>query len=401
MAQRWARISLKKLCQNISMNIAIVGACRTPIGRFLGSLAGYTAIDLATVAISEVLTRAGLLAPEVPELYLGQVLQAGCGQNPARQVGVRAGLALSHQACTINQVCGSGMRAIMWAAQSIQLGETSIALAGGMESMSQAPYLLPQARRGYRAGHAQMQDVVLQDGLWCALSDQHMGQTAEWVAEYYRIGRAQQDVYALESHRRAVAAQPQYLNELVALPELGQDEAPRPNTSLEKLAQLKPAFCGEGTVTAGNAPGLSDGAAALLLMSETEAHARGIPILARIVGYAASGLAPQQVMMTPVPAIQQLMQKMAWSVSSVDVWEINEAFAVQSLAVIQALHLDPGKVNMWGGAVALGHPIGASGARIVVSLAHQMQQAGWRRGVASLCMGGGQGLALALSREGL
>jgi acetyl-CoA C-acetyltransferase len=384
----------------------IVSASRTPVGKFQGGLSPLSAVQLGALTLNETLRRGGIAPGLVEEVILGQVLQAGCGQNPARQAALQSGLPSSVGAFTVNKVCGSGLKAVLLAAQSILAGDQDVVLAGGMESMSNAPYLLPGARKGYRSGHAQVQDANLRDGLWCALTDQHMGMTAERVAKKYGISREEQDRYALESHRRAIAAtdEGRFSEEILSVEVrsgksvelVSTDEGPRRDTSLEALARLKPAFDPKGTVTAGNAPGLNDSAASLLLMSEERAKDLGVRPLAEIVGYATAGLDPEWVMMTPVPATQKLLKRIGWSSSDVGLWEINEAFAVQALAVTRELGLDPGQVNVHGGAVALGHPIGASGARILVTLLHALQQGNLRTGIATLCMGGGNGLATAI-----
>ncbi|MEF2280067.1 acetyl-CoA C-acetyltransferase [Deinococcus sp. YIM 134068] len=386
----------------------IVSASRTPTGRFLGTLADANAVELGTTTLRETLRRAGIPAELVEEVILGQVVQAGCGQNPARQAALRAGLPPEVGALTINKVCGSGLKAVMLAAQSIRAGDQSVVLAGGMESMSNAPHLLPQARKGYRLGHAQVLDANTHDGLWCSINDEGMGLTGERVAEKYGIGREEQDAYATGSHQRAIAAQGggRFSDEIAPVTVKGRkgdvtvdtDEGPRADTSPETLGRLKPAFKKDGTVTAGNAPGLNDGAASLLLMSEAAARAHGLTPMAEITSYAMGGLAPEWVMMTPVPATRKLLERSGMSLGDVDLWELNEAFSVQSLAVQRELGLDPERVNVNGGAVALGHPIGASGARILVTLLHALKQQDKETGVATLCMGGGNGLALAVKR---
>ncbi|AFD25133.1 thiolase family protein [Deinococcus gobiensis] len=388
----------------------IVAASRTPTGKFLGALESVAAVELGRLTLAETLRRSGLEAGLVEEVIMGQVVQAGCGQNPARQAALRAGLSPEVGALTINKVCGSGLKAVMLAAQSIRAGDQSAVLAGGMESMSNAPHLLPQARKGYRLGHAQVLDANTQDGLWCSINDEGMGLTGERVAEKYAIGRDEQDAYATESHRRAVEAQGagRFTDEIVPVTVRGRrgdtvvdaDEGPRSDTSPETLGRLKPAFKPGGSVTAGNAPGLNDGAASLLVMSEDAARAHGLTPLAEIVDYATGGLAPEWVMMTPVPATRKLLGKLGMTAADIDLWELNEAFSVQSLAVSRELGLDPARVNVNGGAVALGHPIGASGARILVTLLHALKQQGKELGVATLCMGGGNGLALAVRRVG-
>jgi acetyl-CoA C-acetyltransferase len=339
------------------------------------------------------------------------VLSAGTGQAPARQAAIRAGLPPKVAALTINKVCGSGLKAVMLAAQGIATGDTDIVVAGGMESMSNAPYLLARAREGLRLGHGELVDAMIHDGLWDAYDDQHMGCCGEVVAEQYAITRAQQDEYALESHRKAVAAikAGRFKDEIVPVPLpqkkgdpvlMSDDETPREDTSLEALGRLKPAFKEGGTVTAGNAPGVNDGAAALVVASADKAKALGRAPLARIVAQATSGLEPKMVMMTPVPAVRAIFEKTGWNAGSVDLVEVNEAFAVQIVAVARDLGLDLARVNVNGGAVALGHPIGASGARVLTTLLHALKQRGGKRGIATLCLGGGNGVALAVEMAG-
>ncbi|MGX9687201.1 acetyl-CoA C-acetyltransferase [Deinococcus wulumuqiensis] len=386
----------------------IVAASRTPTGKFLGALADVPAVELGAITLRETLKRSGLPAELVEEVIMGQVVQAGCGQNPARQAAMRAGIPQEAGALTINKVCGSGLKAVILAAQSIRAGDQSAVLAGGMESMSNAPHLLPGARKGYRLGHAQVLDANTHDGLWCSINDEGMGLTGERVAEKYQIAREEQDAYATGSHRKAISAQQggRFKDEIVPVTVKGRkgdvvvdsDEGPRSDTSEETLGKLKPAFKKDGSVTAGNAPGLNDGAASLMVVSEELAKAHGLTPLAEIVDYATGGLAPEWVMMTPVPATQKLLKKMNIGAGDVDLWELNEAFSVQSLAVARELGLDPERVNVNGGAVALGHPIGASGARILVTLLHALKQQDRELGVATLCMGGGNGLALAVRR---
>jgi acetyl-CoA C-acetyltransferase len=380
----------------------IISACRTPIGSFMGALASCKATELGNLVVREAIRRAGVNPAQVDEVILGNVISAGLGQNPARQAALHAGIPSSVGALTINKVCGSGLKAVMLAAQSIRLGETDVCVAGGMESMSNAPYLLFQMRGGARMGDSPAVDSLIHDGLWCALENCHMGSTAEWVAEKYGITREQQDEYAFHSHMKAVGATAscQFRREIVPVAtgkaEFAKDERPRPETSIESLAQLKPAFKKNGTVTAGNAPGVNDGAAAVLVTSEKKAAALGLRVMARIAGQAFSGVDPSMVMMAPVPAFRKLLKTTGWTVDDLDRIELNEAFAVQALAVTRELGLDPARVNVRGGAVALGHPIGASGARILVTLLHALEDSGGKRGVAMLCMGGGNGLALAV-----
>ncbi|GGM15032.1 thiolase family protein [Deinococcus aerophilus] len=388
----------------------IVAASRTPTGKFLGALESVGAVELGSITLAETLRRSGLPADVIEEVIMGQVVQAGCGQNPARHAALKAGLSHEVGALTINKVCGSGLKAVILAAQSIRAGDQSAVLAGGMESMSNAPHLLPGARKGYRLGHAQVLDANTHDGLWCSINDEGMGLTGERVADKYGISREEQDAFATRSHQRAIAAQEagRFADEIVPVTVRGRkgdtvvdaDEGPRADTSPETLAHLKPAFKKDGSVTAGNAPGLNDAAASLLIMSEEAAAAHGLTPLAEIVEYATGGLAPEWVMMTPVPATNRLLQKLGWTAADVDLWELNEAFSAQSLAVMNELGLNPDRVNVNGGAVALGHPIGASGARILVTLLHALKQQDKETGVATLCMGGGNGLALAVKRVG-
>jgi len=387
----------------------ILSAARLPTGKFLGALKGFKAPELGAIVVKESVERAGLQPDQIDEVILGNVISAGLGQAPARQAAIRAGLPPKVAALTINKVCGSGLKAVMLAAQAVATGDAEIVVAGGMESMSNCPYLLPRVREGLRLGHSEALDSMLHDGLWDAYADYHMGCTGEIVADTYHVSRQEQDAYAFESHRRAIAAikAGHFDDEIVPVPipqKKGEpllftiDEGPREDTSLEALARLRPAFKEAGTVTAGNAPGVNDGAAALVVTSEEHARTLGKAPLARIVAQAVAGLEPSLVMMTPVPAVQKLWQKTGWGPDSVDLVELNEAFAVQSIAVIRELKLDPAKVNVNGGAVALGHPIGASGARILTTLLYALQQRGLRRGVATLCLGGGNGVALAVER---
>ena len=388
----------------------IVSAVRTPTGKFLGSLTPFSAVDLGAIVVREAVKRAGIEPAQVDEIIMGNVIQAGLGQNPARQAGLKGGLDTRVAAMTINKVCGSGLKAVALAAQGIRAGDVEAVVAGGMESMSNAPYLLPQLRQGYRLGHAKALDAMIQDGLWDAYEDFHMGMTGELVAEKYGISRERQDAYTCESHRRAVDAikSCRFSEEIVPVPILQKkgepllfqaDESPRADTTLEALARLKPAFKPGGTVTAGNAPGTNDGAAALVVTSAERARELNTEPMARVVGQAVSGVEPKWVMMAPVSAVQALLKKVGWKLQDVDLFELNEAFAVQALAVIQELGLDPAKTNVNGGAVALGHPIGASGARILVTLLHEMARRDARRGIAALCLGGGNAVALAVERD--
>lgn len=389
-------------------NAVIVSASRTPVGKFLGTLSPVSAVELGRLTLRATLERSGLSPELVEEVVMGQVVQAGSGQNPARQAAIHAGVPSSAGALTVNKVCGSGLKAVILAAQSVRAGDQEAVLAGGMESMSNAPYLLTRARSGYRLGDGELVDANTLDGLWCSITGEGMGLTGERVADRYAIGRAEQDAYALRSHQRALAAMDagHFDDEIVPVEIAGKkgtvtvagDEGPRRDSSLEALGSLKPAFKEGGSVTAGNAPGLNDGAASVLVMEAERARDLGLTPLAEIVGYAAGGLDPEWVMMTPVPATRKLLSQLGWSVDDVDLWELNEAFSVQSLAVSRELGLDPDKVNVNGGAVALGHPIGASGARILVTLLHALKQRDQEVGVATLCMGGGNGLALAVRR---
>ncbi len=385
----------------------ILSAVRVPTGKFLGSLKGFSAPALGAMVVKEAVARAAVARERVDEVILGNVVSAGLGQAPARQAAIRAGLPPSVAALTINKVCGSGLKAVMLAAQGIAAGDAEVVVAGGMESMSNCPYLLPCVREGMRLGHGEALDSMILDGLWDAYEDYHMGCTGEIVAEKYGVTRAQQDAWALESHRRAIAAikAGRFEDEILPVPvpqkkgdpvPFAVDESPREDTSLEALARLKPAFKDGGTVTAGNAPGVNDGAAALVVCSAETAAALGRKPLARIVAQAVAGLEPSLVMMTPVEAVRKLWKKTGWSAASVDLVELNEAFAVQAVAVCRELDLDPAKVNVNGGAVALGHAIGASGARILTTLLYALRDRGKTRGVATLCLGGGNGVALAV-----
>ena len=387
----------------------ILSAARLPTGRFLGALKDFTAPELGALAVREAVARAGIDAALVEQCYLGNVVSAGQGQAPARQAALRAGLSDDVSAVTVNQVCGSGLRAVMMAAQAIRAGDATLAVAGGMESMSRAPYLLARVREGLRMGHGEALDSMIHDGLWCAFEHWHMGQAGEVVAAEYHVTREAQDRYAVASHQKAAAAarDGRFAAEIlpVHVSRKGQpplvvdaDESVRPDTSFEALSALKPAFRSDGTVTAGNAPPVNDGAAALVLASARRASELGARVRARIVAQAASGLAPKYVLMTPVESVRRVLAKAGWQLGDVDLFEINEAFSSQLVAVIAQLGLDPARVNVNGGAVALGHPIGASGARILTTLLCALEARGLRRGVAALCMGGGNGLALAIER---
>jgi acetyl-CoA C-acetyltransferase len=390
------------------MKAVIVSATRTPIGRFLGGLKDLTAPQLGAHAIGSAIQKAGLEASQIEEAYMGHVVQAGAGQNPTRQAALRAGMLPQSGATTINVVCGSGLKAIMLAASGIRAGDFGIAVAGGMESMSNAPYLMFGAREGFKAGHQELKDANMFDGLWCAFEQWRMGDAAELTAKEKGITRAEQDEFALASHHRAVAAMqsgafareitPVVLEGKKGSTTVTHDEAPRPDSSLEALSKLRPAFQKDGSVTAGNAPGINDGAAALVLMSEEHAKTHGLEPIAEIVGYATSGLEPKWFTLSPVPAVQKLLEQQRMTTADVDLFELNEAFAVQALAVLRELKLDAAHVNVHGGAVALGHPIGASGARIVVTLLNALASQQKEIGVASLCMGGANGLALMVKR---
>lgn len=389
--------------------VAIVAAVRTPVGKFQGSLSALSATRLGAVVVREVVRRAGLDPAQVDECIMGNVLPAGLGQNPARQAALYGGLPNEVAALTINKVCGSGLKAVGLAVQAIQTGNAGIVIAGGMESMTNAPYLLPQGRQGFRMGHSTVVDSMVQDGLWDVYNDYHMGITAEEVATKHSISREDQDRYAVESHRRAAAAWKagHFAAEVVPVEVPARkgpptvfsfDESVREDTTLASLATLKPAFRKDGTVTAGNAPGVNDAAAALAVMSVAGARDLGIAPLVRIRAQATSGVEPKWVMLAPVLGVRNVLAKVGWSLEDVDLFELNEAFSVQALGVMKELGVDPAKVNVNGGAVAIGHPIGASGARVLVTLIHEMIRRDVRRGVAALCLGGGNSVALAVER---
>jgi acetyl-CoA C-acetyltransferase len=387
----------------------IVSAVRTPVGKFMGALSSHSAVDLGALVVREAVRGAGIVTADVDECIMGCVLPAGLGQNPARQAALRGGLADAVSALTINMVCGSGLRAVALAAQSIVNGDAGIVVAGGMESMSNAPYLVPQARKGLRLGDGALVDSAVHDGLWCAHSDFHMGMTAELVAEKYSIAREAQDRYAVESHRRAAAAwnAGRFDAEVIPVPltgrdggELKRDESVREDSSMEALAKLKPAFKPGGTVTAGNAPGMNDGAAAVVVMDAARAREQGLKPLATIRAQATSGVEPRWVMMAPVTGVRKVLARAGWRSEEVDLFELNEAFAVQAIAVRQELSIEADKVNVNGGAVAIGHPIGASGARVLVTLLHEMARRDAKRGVVALCLGGGNSVAMAVERGG-
>jgi acetyl-CoA C-acetyltransferase len=387
----------------------IVSAVRTPTGKFLGALKGFTAPQLGAMVVREAVRRAGIDPDTVDECILGNVVSAGLGQAPARQAALRGGLSEHVAALTINKVCGSGLKAVMLAAQGIATGDCDIVVAGGMESMSNCPYLLHRVREGWRLGNGELVDSMINDGLWCTFEQCHMGNAGEVIATEYNIGRARQDEYALHSHRKAAAATdaghfkaeilPLQIPQKKGEPALiDRDETIRADTTAEALAALRPAFRADGTVTAGNAPPVNDGAAALVVMSASKAAILNITPMARIVAQATSGLAPKYVLMTPVEAVRRVAKKAGWSPADVDLFELNEAFSVQAIAVLQELDIDPQKVNVHGGAVAIGHPIGASGARILTTLLYAMEQRNAKRGIATLCLGGGNGVAVAVER---
>jgi acetyl-CoA C-acetyltransferase len=392
------------------MSSVIISAVRTPTGKFLGALKDFTAPQLGALVVREAVARAGLDPASIDECIMGNVIQAGNGQNPARQAALNGGLSDRVAAMTINKVCGSGLKAVMLAAQGIATGDIEIAVAGGMESMSNAPHLLPRVREGLRMGNAQLVDSLVHDGLWCSFEQCHMGMSGEVVADRFSVARCEQDAYAVESHRRAAEATREgwFAEEIlpIEVPRkkgaplvIDRDEPIREDTTAESLAALKPAFKSDGTVTAGNAPGVNDAAAALVVMSAERARTLGVTPLARIVGQATSGLPPKLVMMTPVEAVRRVAGKIGWNLADVDLFEINEAFSVQAIAVMRELGIEPARVNVHGGAVALGHAIGASGARVLTTLIYAMRRRNVRRGIAALCLGGGNGVALAIERE--
>ncbi|HLL74970.1 MAG TPA: acetyl-CoA C-acetyltransferase [Pyrinomonadaceae bacterium] len=388
----------------------IISAARTPTGKFQGALKDFSATDLGALVVRESVRRAGVRPEDVDEVIMGCVIQAGVGQNPARQAALKGGIPFGVSAVTVNKVCGSGLKSIMMASQAVKLGDAEVVVAGGMESMSNAPYLLPKAREGYRLGNGTLVDAMIHDGLWCAFENYHMGNTGEVVAERYNVTRAEQDEYALNSHRKAAAAikAGKFKDEILAV-EIPQkkgapvvfdtDEPVREDTSVEALAKLKPAFKKEGgTVTAGNAPGVNDGASALVVTSLERARALGVEPMARIAAQATSGIQPELVMMAPVEAIRKVVRKAGWSLNEVDLIELNEAFSVQAVAIMRELELDPARVNVNGGAVALGHAIGQSGSRLLTTLLYEMKRRDVRRGLAALCLGGGNAVAMAVER---
>ncbi len=392
-------------------DVVIISGCRTPVGKFQGSLSEFSAPQLGAMVVREAVKRAGVDAAQVDECIMGNVISAGLGQNPARQAAIFGGLSPATGAMTINKVCGSGLKAVALAAQAVQTGNSSIVVAGGMESMTNAPYLLPQARKGYRLGNAQIVDSMVNDGLWDIYNNYHMGVTGENVAEKYGIKREEQDEFALNSHRKALSAikECRFKSQIVPVEipakkkgeppvVFDKDESPREDTTIEVLRSLKPAFKKDGTVTAGNAPGVNDGAAAVVVTSAQRAKELGARPMVRIVAQATSGIDPQWVMMAPVDAVRKIWEKTGWKNEDVDLYELNEAFSAQALGVMRELGLDPNKVNVNGGAVAIGHPIGASGARVLVTLIYEMIRRDAKRGIAALCLGGGNAVAMAVER---
>jgi acetyl-CoA C-acetyltransferase len=392
-------------------DVVIISGCRTAVAKFQGSLSDLSAPQLGAIAVREAVKRAGIDPAQVDECIMGNVVSAGLGQNPARQAAIFGGLSPATGAMTINKVCGSGLKSVALAAQAVQTGNSSIVVAGGMESMTNAPYLLPQARKGYRLGNAQIIDSMVHDGLWDIYNDYHMGITGENVAEKYGITREEQDQFALNSHRKALAAMKEcrFKSQIVpveipakkkgAPPTIfDKDESPREDTTIEVLRALKPAFKKDGTVTAGNAPGVNDGAAALVVTSAKRAAELGAKPMARIVAQATSGVEPKWVMMAPVGAVRTIWEKTGWKNEDVDLYELNEAFSVQALGVMRELGLNSDQVNVNGGAVAIGHPIGASGARVLVTLIYEMIRRDVKRGIAALCLGGGNAVAMAVER---
>jgi acetyl-CoA C-acetyltransferase len=387
----------------------IVSAVRTPTGKFLGALKSLTAPELGALVVADAVRRAGIDPALVDECIMGNVVSAGLGQSPARQAALRGGLPDHVAALTINKVCGSGLKAVMLADQAIRAGDIEVAAAGGMESMSNCPYLLPRVREGLRMGNAEIVDSMIHDGLWCSFEDWHMGNAGEVVAECYRVGRDAQDEYAARSHQKAARATAEGAFTAEMLPVtivqkkgdpviVDRDEAIRPDATPASLARLKPAFKEDGTVTAGNAPGVNDGASALIVMAAERAASLGLTPLARIAGQATSGLPPKLVLMTPVEAVRRVAERTGWTLQDVDLFELNEAFAVQAVAVLNELRIDPEKVNVHGGAVALGHAIGSSGSRVLTTLLYALARRGLKRGFATLCLGGGNGVAVAVER---
>jgi len=387
----------------------IVSAVRTPTGKFLGVLKGFTAPELGAMVVRAAVRRAGIDPEIVDECIMGNVVSAGLGQSPARQAALRGGLPDHVAALTINKVCGSALKAVMLADQGIRVGDIDVAVAGGMESMSNCPYLLPRVREGLRMGNGEVIDSMIHDGLWCSFEQCHMGNAGETVAEHYHVGREAQDDYAARSHQKAARATDEgaFKEEIlpIEIPQkkgapivIDRDESIRADTTAESLKALKPAFKKDGSVTAGNAPGVNDGASALVVMAAERAKSLGLTPLARIVAQATSGLAPKFVLMTPVEAVQRVIEKTGWHLKDVDLFELNEAFAVQAVAVLSELGIDPEKVNVNGGAVALGHAIGSSGGRVLTTLRYALKRRNLKRGIATLCLGGGNGVALAVER---
>jgi len=390
-------------------NPVIVGSLRTPIGSFMGSLSGFRASELGSFVIKELVNRTKVNADDIDEVIMGNVVQAGNGQNPARQAAIYAGLNPKTPCFTVNKVCGSGLKAVMLAAQAIKAGDAKLIVAGGMESMSNCPYILPKARTGYRLGDGKIVDSMVHDGLWDIYNDFHMGITGELVAEKYGISREEQDEYAATSQIRASKAveEGEFDREIVpvTIPQrkgdpivFSKDEGPRAGTTPEKLAKLRPAFKKDGTVTAGNASTINDGASAVMIADEDYAKEHGLQVVAKIISYTVSGLEPKWVMLAPIYAIKMLFEKTGWDKDSTDIFELNEAFAVQSIAALKDLELDPEKVNVRGGAIAIGHPIGASGARVLTTLLHLMEDKNLNKGIAALCLGGGNAVAMAVER---
>lgn len=388
----------------------ITSAVRTPSGKLMGALSSFQATELGARVVRAACERSGVSPDEVDEVIMGQVIQAGAGQNPARQAALGAGLPPTVAAMTLNKVCGSSLKAVVLAAQAVKLGDAERVIAGGQESMSNGPYLLPKGREGYRLGHGQLLDATVHDGLWCAFSDYHMGCTGEVVADRYEVTRQEQDSWSLRSHQRAAAAAAAGDFDAEILPVsvprrkgepivVDRDETIRGDTSMEALGALRPVFRSDGgSVTAGNAPGVNDGAAAVCVMSADEAASRGLEVMGRIAGYATSGIEPELVMMAPVRAVEMVLERTGWKREEVDLYELNEAFAVQSVALVRELGLDAERVNVRGGAVALGHPIGASGARLLTTLLYALRDRDGRRGIAAMCLGGGNAVALAVER---
>jgi acetyl-CoA C-acetyltransferase len=387
----------------------IVSAVRTPTGKFLGALKSLTATELGALVVAEAVRRAAIDPEIVDECIMGNVVSAGLGQNPARQAALNGGLPDRVAALTINKVCGSGLKAVMIADQAIRVADIDVAVAGGMESMSNCPYLLPRVRDGLRMGNGEVIDSMINDGLWCAFEQCHMGNSGEVVAEHYSVGRAAQDEYAANSHQKAARATEAgaFKDEIlpIVIPQkkgdpliIDRDEPIRADTTVAGLGALKPAFKKDGSVTAGNAPGVNDGASALVVMAGDRARSLGVTPLARIVAQATSGLAPKFVLMTPVEAVRRVAEKAGWALQDVDLFELNEAFAVQAVAVLNELGIDPRKVNVNGGAVALGHAIGSSGGRVLTTLLYALKHRKLKRGIATLCLGGGNGVALAVER---